>query len=142
MKWALALALLAAAGWAGYEWLNDVMTRETLGSAIEAAIEDPRARGLEQIRAEIRDAARRAGIDVGPEAIELALSASDRQPIAGQMAAQAGLMTSAQRITARVRYERRVWGRPRTALIERSKVYIAAAAPAPGPQDRLLGQIP
>lgn len=142
MKWILIIALLAALGWGGYEWLDDVMRREAFGSAIEAAIDDPRVRGLEQIRAEIRTAAEREGLAVAPEAIELVVTASDRQPVAGLMVGGAGLQTTMRRMTVRVQYEREVWGQRRSDVIERSKVYIASAATPSGPQDRVLGQIP
>lgn len=142
MKWILIIALLAGLGWGGYEWLNDVMRREAFGSAIEAAIDDPRVRGLEHIRAEIRTAAEREGLDVAPEAIELVVAASDKQPVAGLMVGGAGLMTTTQRMTARVHYEREFFGQRRPGFIERSKVYVASASVPSGAQDRVLGDIP
>jgi hypothetical protein len=142
MKWVILVALLGVAGWAGYEWLDDLMAREAFGSAVEAAIDDPRSTTADQIRSDIWAAAQRQGVTLDPSGIELQLTEATSEPIAGQVLTGRGLTATTQRLSVRVRYERRIWWQLRPVVIERARVYIASAAPPPGPQDRLLRQMP
>jgi hypothetical protein len=142
MKWLVTLAIVAAAGWAGYDWFHGFMAQEALGSSIEAAIDEPRYRTHEQIRQEIQAAARQQGIELEPSQIELQVTTSDYRPIAGQMISNAGFTTGSQRLTARVHYDRRLWGRSRPVMLERAKVYVTSVTPPQGPRDRLLREVP
>jgi len=142
MKALMAIAVLGMFGWAGYVYLDDLMAQERFGSAVELAIDDPRTRELDQIRADIQAAGQRDGMVVNPDAIEFTIAASDAQPVAGQMVAGAGLAVASKRLTVRVPYERRVWGRLQHRTMERAKVYVAAASPGFNLQDKVLSRVP
>jgi len=142
MKTLLAIVVLGVIGWAGYVYLDDLMAQERFGSAVELAIDDPRTRQLDQIRLDIQAAGERDGMVVNPDAIEFAFAASDVQPVAGQMVAGAGLAVASKRLTVRVPYERRVWGRIQHRMLERAKVYVATASPGFNLQDKVLSKVP
>jgi len=142
MKAIIAIALLGLAGWGGYLYLDDLMAQERFGAAVEQAIDDPRTTTPDQIRQTIQAAAEREGMTVDPETIEVSASASDAQPVAGQLVAGAGMAVTSQRLTIRVPYERVLWGRPRHRTLERAKVYVASAAPGFNLQDRVLSKMP
>ena len=138
MKGLLLIGVLAIASWAGYHWLNDVMLAERLGSAISAAIDDPRTRPIDSIRGDIQQAFRAEGIDIEPSAIRIIVSASNSQALAGKMVSKAGLNTKTQRLTVHVDYERRMWGTVRLHEIERAKVFVTAVLPPVSNTNRLL----
>ena len=142
MKWLVTIAIVAAAGWAGYDWFHGFMAQEALGSAIEAAIDEPRSRTFAQMRQEIQAAARQQGMTLDPSQIELQVTASDYRPVAGQMISNAGFTTGSQRLTARVRYDQHLWGRSRPVVLERAKDYVTSVTPPQGPRDRLLREAP
>ncbi|HUJ78931.1 MAG TPA: hypothetical protein VLY45_01300 [Nitrospiria bacterium] len=140
MKVLIGIALLALVGWGGYVYLDDMMAQERFGSDVEQAIDDPRTRGIEQMRADIATAAGREGTQVDPRAIEFSVTGSNAQPVAGQMVAGAGLAVSSKRLTVRVPYTRSLWGRPRLRTLERSRVYVASAAPGFNLEDKVLSK--
>jgi len=140
MKALIAIAVLGLIGWAGYVYLDDLMVQERFGSAVEQAIDDPRTTTPEQIRQTIQAAAQREGMTVDPEAIELSVTASGAQPVAGQMVAGAGMAVVSQRLTVRVPYVRTVWGRPQRRTLERARVYVASASPGFNLKDKVLSK--
>jgi hypothetical protein len=140
MRGLIAIAILGLIGWGGYVYLDDLMAVEHFGSAVEQAIDDPRTRGLEQMRAEIVAAARQEGMQVDPAAVEFSITGSESQPVAGQMVSGAGLAVSSRRLTVRVPYARSLWGRLRHRTLERARVYVATAAPGFNLEDKLLSK--
>jgi hypothetical protein len=140
MKALIVIAMLVLIGWAGYVYLDDMMAREHFGSAVEQAIDDPRTRGVEQMRAEIAEAAKQEGMLVDPQAIEFSITGSSALPVAGQMVAGAGLAVTSKRLTVRVPYTRSLWGRLQHRTLERSRVYVATAAPGFDLEDKLLSK--
>lgn len=142
MKAVIVIAVLGLAGWGGYLYLDDLLAQERFGAAVEQAIDDPRTTTPDQIRQTIQAAAEREGMTVDPESIELSVTASGVQPMAGQMVASRGMAVTTQRLTVRVPYERMLWGRLQDRTLERVKVYVASAAPGAGPQDQALSKLP
>ncbi|HXZ25338.1 MAG TPA: hypothetical protein VEI24_03875 [Nitrospiria bacterium] len=140
MKALIAIALLALIGWVGYVYLDDMMAQERFGSAVEQAIDDPRTRGIEHMRADIAAAAKQEGMLVDPQAIEFSITGSNAQPVAGQMVSGAGLAVTSKRITVRVPYARSLWGRLKNRTLERSRVYVATAAPGFDLEDKVLSK--
>jgi len=138
LKGLLLIGILAIAGWAGYQWLSDVMLTERLGSAIAAAIDDPRTRPIDSIRRDIHQAFKAEGIDLEPSAIEINLAASNAKTLSGKMVSKPGFNTKTQGLTAHVTYERRMWGTIRVREIERAKVFVAAAIPPVSNTNRVL----
>jgi hypothetical protein len=142
MKAVIAIMALGLIGWGGYLYLDDLMAQERFGVAVEQAIDDPRTTTPDQIRLTVQAAAQREAMTVDPEAIELFVTASGVQPVAGQMVAGAGMAVTSRRLTVRVPYERTVWGRPQHRTLERVKVYVASAAPGVNTQDQALSAMP
>jgi len=140
MKILMAIAVLGLLGWAGYVYLDNLMAEEHFGAAVEQAIDDPRTRGLDQMRADIVAAARQEGMQVDPAAITFSITGSDSQPVAGQMVSGAGLALTSRRLTVRVPYERRMWGRLQHRTLQRARVYVASAAPGFNLEDKLLSK--
>jgi hypothetical protein len=138
MKALFAVIVLGLIGWGGYQYLDDLMAQEHFGAAVEQAIDDPRTRGFDQMRADIAAAAREEGMLVDPQAIEFSVTGSAAQPVAGQMVSGAGLAVTSRRLTVRIPYTRHVWGRLQHRTLERARVYVASAAPASNPEDKLL----
>jgi len=142
MKALVIIAVLGAAVWGGYLFLDDLMAQERFGSAVEQAIDDPRTTTAEQIRTTILRAAEREGMTVDPEAIDVSVTASDVDPLAGQMVAGAGLAVTSQRMTVRVPYTRTVWGRLQHRTVERARVFVASAAPGVNTEEHALSRLP
>lgn len=140
MKILIAIAMLVLIGWGGYVYLDDLMAVEQFGAAVEQAIDDPRTRGLEQMRADIVAAARQEGMQVDPAAVEFSVTGSEIQPVAGQMVSGAGLAVTSRRLTVRVPYTRNMWGRLQHRTLERARVYVASAAPGFNLEDKLLSK--
>jgi len=142
MKALLAIILLGVAGWGGWQYLDDLLAQERFGAAVEQAIDDPRTTTPDQIRRTIQTAAEREGMTVDPEAIDVSVTASDVDPLAGQMVAGAGLAVTSQRMTVRVPYTRTVWGRLQHRTVERARVFVASAAPGVNTEEHALSRLP
>jgi hypothetical protein len=140
MKVLIAIVVLGLIGWGGYVYLDDLIAQEHFGTAVEQAIDDPRTRGLDQMRADIVAAARKEGMLVDPQVIEFSVTGSANQPVAGQMVSGAGLAVASERLTVRIPYTRNVWGRPQHRTLERARVYVASAAPGFNLEDKLLSK--
>ena len=138
MKKLILIFIIGVGGWAGYEWLTDWMVTERIGSAVEAAIDDPRTRTTGQIRNDIYRAVQQEGIELEPSAIAIIIAASDRQSRVSSMVSGAGISTTTQQITARVTYERLVWGARRTREVTRTRFFVATATPPSGMINRVL----
>ena len=138
MKRLLLIGILGFAAWAGYQWLNDVMLTERLGSAIAAAIDDPRSRPIELIRGSIHQAFESEGITLDPSDIEINIASSNAQTLSGKMVSKIGFNTKTQRLTAHVTYKRSMWGTNRVREIERIKVFVASVTPVASNTNRVL----
>lgn len=138
MKVLLMIGVLAIAGLAGYQWLSEVILTERLGSAIEAAIDDPNTQPIDLIRRNIHQVFKGEGISLEASSIAVNISASKAQTLSGKIISKAGFTTKTQKLTVRVTYKRRMWGTMRLREIERAKVFISTVTPPESNTNRIL----